>query len=265
MIRRAIGIQFNPWDQVYHFDTCEAELATGDSVIVRIESGVELGKVVSVSDIDEGTLDAPLKTIVRKATKEDIRKNTEQESKKSNVLDSARDLIEKHKLPMKLVDCYFSFDGGKVTLIFTADGRVDFRELVKDLSRQLQKSIRLQQIGIRDEARRLGGMGQCGRPVCCKQFLHNLSSVTTDMARIQQVHNRGSDRISGACGRLMCCLSYEADFYQEETKKYPPLESKVKTKQGVGKVISYNVIKKTVAVSIDRGIVELPLADVKKV
>jgi len=135
--------------------------------------------------------------------------------------------------------------------------------LVKELARTFQKSIRLQQVGIRDEARRLGGFGPCGRELCCKKFLTNLSSVSTDLARIQHVHSRGSERISGACGRLMCCLAYEADFYQEAVKRFPALESKVKTKQGNGVVVSYNALKKTVNVEIDKNIIEIPLKEVK--
>ncbi|MDD5040777.1 MAG: regulatory iron-sulfur-containing complex subunit RicT, partial [Patescibacteria group bacterium] len=164
-----------------------------------------------------------------------------------------------------LVDCYFSFDGGKITFVFTADGRIDFRELVKDLARQFQKSIRRQQIGIRDEARRMGGFGPCGRQVCCKQFLKNLTSVTTDLARVQQVHSRGSDRISGACGRLMCCLSYEAEFYQTASKRFPSPGTKVSTNRGKGTVSSFNVIKETVIVATDDGIVEVPLKEIKRI
>lgn len=263
MTRHIIGVQFNPWDQVYHFDPGSADLRVGDYIIVRTEAGVEMGKVIQFNEVDDATLDDKLKPIVRKATREDIEKQKSLSTKRDEVLVRARELVEKHQLNMKLVDCYFSYDGGKVTLVFTADGRVDFRELVKDLARQMQKSIRLQQIGIRDEARRLGGFGACGREVCCKKFLHNLSSVTTDMARVQQVHSRGSERISGACGRLMCCLGYESDFYQEQSKKFPQQGTKVKTKQGEGTVASFNVIKETVTVAIDKGFVEAPLKEVK--
>jgi len=263
MTRRVIGVQFNPWDQVYHFDPGSADLGIGDYIIVRTESGVEMGKVIQFNEVDDAKLDDKLKPIVRKATREDIEKQKSLSTKRDEILVRARELTLKHHLNMKLVDCYFSYDGGKVTLVFTADGRVDFRELVKDLARQLQKSIRLQQIGIRDEARRLGGFGACGREVCCKKFLHNLTSVTTDLARIQQVHSRGSDRISGVCGRLMCCLGYEADFYQEQSKKFPHQGTKVKIKQGEGTVVSYNVIKETVTITIDKGFVEAPLKEVK--
>lgn len=263
MIKRVVGIQFNPWDQVYHFDGGGTDASIGDKVLVKTETGLDVGKIVSFSEIDDATLDADLKPIVRRANKDDLKKMDLLENKKETFLKKARSYVEKNKLDMKLVDCYFSFDGGKIVFVFTADGRVDFRDLVKDLAREFQKSIRMQQIGIRDEARRLGGFGQCGRELCCRKFLHNLNSVTTDSARIQQVSSRGSDRISGACGRLMCCLSYEKEFYQEALKKFPKVGSTVKSGQDTGKVISCNVLKDTVTVDIDKNYVEIPLKNIK--
>lgn len=264
MIRRVAGIQFNPWDQVYHFSAGDLELTSGDLVVVKTPVGVDIGKVTGFTEVDESTLDEPLKHVMRRATAEDIEKAQQQNKKKAETLTAARDLVEKYRVAMKLVDCFFSFDGGKLTFIFTADGRVDFRELVKELARTFQKSIRLQQIGIRDEAKRMGGFGPCGRELCCRKFLGHLSSIPTDLARIQQVHSRGSDRISGSCGRLMCCLAYEAQFYEEAVKQFPPLESKVKTKHGNGQVTGYNVIKRTVTVNIDSNFVELPVKEVKR-
>ena len=165
---------------------------------------------------------------------------------------------------MKAIDCHFSFDGGKITFAFSADKRIDFRDLVKDLTRTFQKSVRLHQIGIRDEAKRLGEFGPCGRELCCKKFLGNLGNVTTDLARIQQITHRGSDRISGVCGRLMCCLAFEAKFYNEESKDLPVIDSIVKTKHGEGRVISCNVLKKTVNVQIDdKTVMEIPAKEIK--
>ncbi|MFA5134493.1 MAG: regulatory iron-sulfur-containing complex subunit RicT [Patescibacteria group bacterium] len=263
MIKRAAGVQFNPWDHVYHYDCSDAKVKPGDHLIVRVDTGLEIAKVVSVAEVDDETLDEPLRQIVRRATAEDVKRGNAQQEKRDELLSKARTLVEQRGLAMKLVDCYFSFDGGRVTFVFTADGRVDFRELVKDLARAFQKSIRLQQVGIRDEARRMGGFGPCGREVCCKQFLGDLTSVTTEMARIQQVHSRGSDRISGACGRLMCCLAYEAADYEAALKDFPPIDSTVTTKLGKGTVSSYNVIKKTVMVRIDKGVTEVPLEEVR--
>jgi cell fate regulator YaaT (PSP1 superfamily) len=265
MIKRAVGVQFHPWDDVYHFDGQDISLVLGDQVIVKVESGLEMGKVVNFSEVDEGTLDAALEPIIRRADVEDRQKAERLSQKKEEILESARQLVRKHSLPMKLTDCHFSFDGGRLTFIFTADGRIDFRDLVKDLARIFQKSIRLQQIGIRDEAKRAGGLGPCGRPLCCKQFLHTLGNVTTDLAKKQFVHGRGSERISGSCGRLMCCLAFEADFYDKELKGFPPVDSRVKTKQGEGTVISYNILKRTVIVRIDDSHVEVPLKEVRKI
>jgi len=263
MIKRVVCVQFNPWDQVYHFDSQGTKLTIGDQVLVKTEIGIELGKVTGFTEVEESSLDASLKPIIRRANNDDLKKVKVLEEKRDEILSKARELVIKHQLEMKMVDCYFSFDGGKIILIFTAEGRVDFRELVKDLARTFQKSIRLQQIGIRDEAKRSGGFGPCGRELCCRKFLHNLSSVTTDYARVQQVHSRGSERISGACGRLMCCLAYELDFYKDKMKKFPALDSRVKTGQGEGRVVSCNVLKETVSVEIDKNITEIPLKEVK--
>ncbi len=263
MIKRVAGVQFNPWDQVYHFDPQDIKLKVGDKVIVKTEMAMELGDVISVSEIEPNSLDSPMITIIRKANNEDVKKITSLELKKKDIIKQAKGLVQNSGLDMKIVDCYFSFDGGKITIVFTAEGRVDFRDLVKEMSRKFQKSIRLQQVGIRDEARRLGGMGACGRELCCKKFLKNLNTVSTDYARLQQVHSRGSDRISGACGRLMCCLSYELEYYKEESKKFPNIDSIVKTRQGEGKVVSFNVPKGTVGVLTKDGVVEFPLKDIK--
>lgn len=264
MNKRVVGVQFHPWDQVYHFDEAGLSLTFGDQVIVKTDLGMELGKVVSFSEVDDNNLDTELKSVIRQATQNDLKKVSLSSKKKDEILNKTRDLVNKHQLDMKVVDCFISFDGGKVILIFTAEGRVDFRDLVKELARNFQKSIRLQQIGIRDEAKRMGGFGPCGREQCCSKFLKNITSVTTDFARIQQVHTRGSDRISGACGRLMCCLAYEKDMYEKEMKNFPALDSMVKTGQGKGKVISCNIFKKTVNVIVDKNIIEVPLKEVKK-
>lgn len=265
MIKRAVGVQFNPWGEVFHYDAQETSLTVGDKVLIKTEANTELGTVVSFSEVDDSTLDAPLPSIIRRAEIEDLKKYERLQKKKNEILEEARKIAKQHDLPMKITDCHFSFDEGRLTLIFTADGRVDFRDLVKDLARHFQKTIRLQQIGIRDEAKRAGGFGPCGRPLCCKEFLHNLGNVTTDLAKLQFVHGRGSDRISGSCGRLMCCLSFEADFYQKEIKDFPAMESRVKTKNGEGVVISRNVLKHSVTVKVDDTISEYSLKEIKRI
>ncbi|MFA5051818.1 MAG: regulatory iron-sulfur-containing complex subunit RicT [Patescibacteria group bacterium] len=265
MNKRAIGVQINPWDRVMHFDGEGLSAKVGEYVIVKTDSGLEMGRIVSVMEHDDQNFPEPLIPAVRMATAEDMAVGQKEAAKKAAILESARASVIQHQLDMKLVDAYFSFDGGKITFVFTAEGRVDFRDLVKDLAKKFQKSIRLQQVGIRDEAKRMGGFGPCGRELCCTKFLQNMTSVTTEYARLQQVHSRGSDRISGGCGRLMCCLAYEKDFYEKETKKYPPLESTVKTAKGTGRVAGTNLLKETVTVQVDGTYMELPLKDVKKV
>ncbi|MFH1207819.1 MAG: regulatory iron-sulfur-containing complex subunit RicT [Patescibacteria group bacterium] len=265
MIKRAVGVQLNPWDRVTYFDGKGLMVQVGDRVIVKIETGLEMGRAVSVMEHDEHYFKEPLQNIIRVATVDDLERVKHEESRKAEIMSVARANVLQHQLDMKLVDCYFSFDGGRVTFVFTAEGRVDFRELVKNLAKKFQKSIRLQQVGIRDEAKRMGGFGACGRELCCSKFLQNMTSVSTEYARLQQVHSRGSDRISGGCGRLMCCLAFEKDFYESETKHFPPLDSVVKTRQGVGRVTGSNVIKQTVTVLIDNSPVEMPVKEVKTV
>ncbi len=263
MNRRVVGIQFNPWGQVHHYDAGELTLKPGDQVIAKIEQGIELGTITSSTAVESQHVQGISQQVIRLATNEDIRRAEENSVKKVTVLEKARALVKRYQLSMKLVDCVFSYEGGKLTFIFTADGRIDFRELVKDMARTFQKSIRLQQIGIRDETKQSGGIGPCGRSLCCG-FAKDMGSITTDMARVQQVHNRGSDRISGACGRLMCCLSFESGFYEEAMKKFPTPDSQVKTQHGTGRVLSCNVIKKTVTVRVEKDIHELPLKEIKQ-
>lgn len=263
MIKKVAGVQFHSWDLIYDFDPEGLDLKKGDQVIVKTELGQEMGVVVNIQEKEEDSA-LPLKSILRKVNLEDLKKIDELIKKKKKVMDKCKELIKKHQLEMKLVDCHFSFDGGKITFAFTADKRIDFRELVKDLSRAFQKSIRLHQIGIRDEAKRLGEFGPCGRELCCRKFLENLGSVTTGLAKIQQISHRGSERISGVCGRLMCCLAYESKFYEEESKNLPAIGLKVKTKYGTGRVVSLNVLKKTVNVELEKNeMIEISAKEIK--
>ncbi len=258
---KVVEVQFTPWDKVYYFDPVNYLLLVGDWVIVKTEMGVELGKVAGFKDLtvttDEGKGEniyhgEVIKSILRKATAEDLAKLPDEKQKKEDLV-FCKKMIEKHNLVMKLVDVAHSFDGSKVTFSFIADGRVDFRELVKDLTRHFNRTIRLQQIGIRDEAKICGDYGHCGRPLCCGRFLGELSSITSEMAELQQCVHRGSDRISGICGRLMCCLAYEEDGYKKLAENMPPLESEVKIEGRRGKVIAQHVLKQTVDVVLEAG------------
>lgn len=260
-------VQFNSWDKAYSFDAAGFDLSVGDRVIVKTEIGLELGTVVGFADAVAGRDE--IKPIIRIAQADDLDKVMTSAEKK-RALDQCKRIVDRIGLPMKLVDAHFSFDGSRITFAFIADGRVDFRELVKELTRLFSKNIRLHQIGIRDEAKICGDCGHCGRPLCCAGFLKELSSVTSEMAELQQVAHRGSERISGVCGRLMCCLGYEHDAYADIAKKLPPLDSEVKVEGQRGRVISWQVLKRSYRVRLyaengeDGAIVEVDLATGKK-
>lgn len=248
---KIIEVQFTPWGKIYDFDASQSEIKIGDFVIVKTDLGTDIGKAINIKE--KAKTDKEIKPILRKATLSDIEKMEEKEKQKESALKICRNLAKKYSLPIKLIDVHFSFDGGRITFAFIADGRVDFRELVKDLTKQFQKSIRLQQLGIRDEAKIYGNIGMCGRGLCCRKFLKNLGNVVSDLAELQQVDHRGSDRLSGICGRLMCCLEYERNFYEEIVKKLPAIGSIVSTKSGKGKVVGWHVLKQSVDVELKNG------------
>ncbi len=242
-------IQFAPWDKVYSFKVPESisNLKKSDYVIVETELGLELGKVITINDTNQ--INPDIKPVLRLAEFDDIERLTGK-NRKDETLNYCRQLIEKHKLKMKLVDVCFSYSGNRLNIAFTADGRVDFRDLVKELAAHFSANIRLTQIGTRDEARLSGDCGPCGRELCCKKFIDDFSSITSEMAEVQQVVHRGSDRISGMCGRLMCCLSYEFEGYKELSEKLPPIGTKVNVDGSRGVVISHNTLKQSVNVRL---------------
>jgi len=274
---KVVEIQFTPWDKIYYFDPVNYLLSIDDRVIVKTDAGVELGKVAGFKDLNVENRakdeiffqDKEIKPILRKATPKDLEKIPDTKQKKDD-LAFCKKVIEKYGLIMKLVDAAYSFDGSRITFSFIADGRVDFRELVKDLTRHFNRTIRLQQIGIRDEAKICGDFGHCGRPLCCGQFLGELSSITSEMAELQQCAHRGSERISGICGRLMCCLAYEEAGYKKMAEKMPALESEVRIEGRKGKVIAHHVLKQTVDVALEAGngeaetVVEVEAKKIKK-
>jgi cell fate regulator YaaT (PSP1 superfamily) len=226
------------------------ELKKGDNVVLREGTFNEMGTIVS-EDLDQYQEEAHV--VVRKATENDQEVYLKNEEKKKEILSMCKSEIKRMQLNMKLVDAHISLDGSNAIVTFTADERVDFRDLVKNLSKIFHRSIRMHQIGSRDEARKLGGCGVCGRSLCCLRFSGNLPSISIDMARVQQVAHRGSDRISGVCGRLMCCLSYEAPQYQELMKGMPDLYGKVKIKEGMGDVIEINALTGDIKIRMDGG------------
>jgi cell fate regulator YaaT (PSP1 superfamily) len=247
LFMKLVQVQFAPWDKKYNFDPAGLTLAVGDQVIVATDLGLELGRVAGFIDSPALGTDVEIKKVIRKAEITDLEKLPDAKQLEKDFT-YCKGLIEKYQLPMKLVEVRYSFDDSRITFPFIADCRVDFRELVKDLTKHFSRNIRLQQIGIRDEARQCGDFGHCGRPLCCGRFLSELSSITSEMAELQQCAHRGSERISGVCGRLMCCLSFEEDGYRKLAEKLPPLDSEVKIEGKRGRVAAWHVLKQTVDV-----------------
>ncbi len=264
---KTIGVQFKNGGKIYDFDPGKRTLKVSDFVIVNTKQGLEAGKVVYTDkEIDEKISKKPLVPIVRKASKLDVKKIKHLRAEEKKALKVFTEKIEFHDLAMEPIDAQFSFDEKRLTFTFVAEGRVDFRSLVRDLAAYFKKSIRLTQIGPRDRAKVTGGFGMCGRELCCVKFLKNFDSITMDLAREQDMGGRGSAKITGACGRLMCCLNYEIEEYREHLKKIPALQEKVKTPDGEGIVIGRNILKETVDVLLDDNKTRqtFSLSDVKK-
>ena len=229
-----IGVRFKNMGKVYYFDPNSEKLSADDHVVVETARGVECGEVAMANrDVADDSIVQPLKKVIRKATKDDLRRVAENELKAKNAFTQCEKKIAERGLEMKLVDVEYTFDNSKILFYFTADGRVDFRELVKDLAGMFRTRIELRQIGVRDEAKMIGGLGICGRPFCCHSFLSDFVQVSIKMAKEQNL-SLNSSKTSGACGRLMCCLRYEYDVYCEEIKKTPKLDAVVETPDGEG-------------------------------
>ena len=250
-----IEVQFAPLNKTYWFDPQNHELKIGDFVIVKTELGTEIGKVIAFKKIntnDNEKKSREIKPILRKANLSDIDKVNEKNKNKINDLKICKKLIEKHSLDIKIIDLHYSFDGGRLTFYFTANGRVDFRNLVKDLTHKFQKSVRLHQIGARDEAKTLGEIGPCGKTLCCKKILSKLEQITSEHVDEQNIAHRGSDRLSGVCGRFKCWLKYEFPIYKELNQNLPPLGQRIKTEHGYGKVVQLNPLKNSVNICLEK-------------
>ncbi|MCX6795658.1 MAG: regulatory iron-sulfur-containing complex subunit RicT [Candidatus Falkowbacteria bacterium] len=242
---RIAEVQFVSWDKIYNFSTEEDSFKVGDQVLVATELGREIGKIVGfVKETGKGE---ELKEIIRRAEKSELNRLPSEEKKRES-LEVCREIANRQNLDMKLVDVHFSFEGNRLNFAFIADGRVDFRELVKELTAHFNANIRLTQIGARDEARLTGDCGGCGKKLCCRGSVKEFSSVTSEMAEVQQVVHRGSDRISGMCGRLMCCLAYEYEGYKELRGKMPAYGAKVNVDGRRGIVVGHHVLKQSVDV-----------------
>lgn len=243
-----IGVRFKKAGKIYYFGPDKYDINKGDFVIVETARGIEFGEcVIGIKQISEESIISPLKLVLRIATKDDIKKHKENKEKEKSAFEICLNKISEHGLNMKLIDVEYTFDNNKVIFYFTAEGRVDFRDLVKDLATIFKTRIELRQIGVRDEAKMLGGLGPCGRPLCCSTFLGDFASVSIKMAKEQNL-SLNPTKISGICGRLMCCLNYEQSTYEDIRKRLPKVGSLVETERGKGEVVSNNLLKEKVAV-----------------
>ncbi len=260
---KTVGISFRPGGKKYLYDPEGIPLVPGDEVVVPAARGVEFGLVVSpIREVPEAELHEPLKKVMRRATPADRERKRENARKKEEAYRTCRRLVQKHGLPMKLVDVDYVFDGSSVVFYFTAEGRVDFRELVKNLATELKARIELRQVGVRDEAKMVGGLGPCGRDLCCSLFLSDFNPVSIKMAKEQDLPLNPS-KISGICGRLMCCLKYEVEAYEEFNLRAPALGSRVELEEGEGTVAGYQVPRGLVVVELETGRkVEVPLSEI---
>jgi len=243
-----IGVRFKKAGKVYYFDPCEFWPKPGQNVVVETARGIEFGEVVTAArSVNDEQIVAPLKKVVRIATEEDEQRAAFNAQRETEAFRICQEKVAKHKLEMKLVSVEYTFDNSKIIFYFTANGRVDFRELVKDLAGVFKMRIELRQIGVRDEAKMLGGLGSCGRPICCGTFLGDFQPVSIKMAKEQNL-SLNPTKISGQCGRLMCCLKYEQDYYEETLKKLPRVGKDIVTPDGIGVITEINVIRERVKV-----------------
>ena len=249
---RVIGVRFKNVGKMYYFDPGAARPQKGQRVIVETARGVECGEVTMESrEVAEDTIVQPLKKVIRIASKEDLERVEENRRREKSAFDICCKKIAAHKLEMKLVDVEYTFDNSKILFYFTADGRVDFRELVKDLAGVFRTRIELRQIGVRDEAKMLGGIGICGRPFCCSTFLGGFQPVSIKMAKEQGL-SLNPVKISGACGRLMCCLKYEQEAYRDLLRTTPKVNAVVMTPDGKGTVIDQNILTGILTIRLDK-------------
>ena len=250
---KVVGVRFTKAGKIYYFDPADMDIQKDTYVVVETARGIEFGEcVIGIKEISEDDIVAPLKSVLRIATEEDINKHFKNKDKEKDAFDICLKKIQEHGLTMKLIDVEYTFDNNKVIFYFTADGRVDFRELVKDLATIFKTRIELRQIGVRDEAKMLGGLGPCGRTLCCSTFLGDFASVSIKMAKEQNL-SLNPTKISGICGRLMCCLNYEQSTYEDIRKRMPKVGSIVKTNEGTGEVFSNNIVKESVKVKLRKG------------
>lgn len=263
MEERLACIRFNSVGKSYYFST-NLDLHKGDKVVVETIRGLELGELITeLKDLSEFNLDTELKKVKRKANRADIDVHTFNKAKASKSLEICKDIVKEYDLDMHLVSCEYTLDASKVIFMYTSESRVDFRELLKELASVFKCRIELRQIGPRDKSKIVGGLGSCGLPLCCASFLGEFDGVSINMAKNQMLAIN-IDKISGSCGRLLCCLKYEDDTYSEEKKRFPKIGSRVKYDNKVVKVVGLNVISDLVKIDYDGNISFVPLKEIKK-
>lgn len=252
-MKKITGIRFKKTGKIYYFDPDGFEMQKGMKVIVDTAMGEEYGEVViDYKELEDDKVTEPLKKVIRVVTEKDEKMYKENKAKEPEAKEIFEKKVKEHDLKMKLVEVEYKFDGSKVVFYFTADGRIDFRELVKDLAAIFKTRIELRQIGVRDEVRRMGGCGVCGRELCCRKFLNNFETVSIKMAKEQNISLNPS-KISGNCGRLMCCLKYEECVYSEKLKRLPKVGAIVKTEDGTGEVANVETLKEELRIRFKDG------------
>lgn len=257
-----VGIRFKRAGKIYYFDAADLPLEVGDQVVVETTRGLEVGWVViAPSQVIDSQIEASLKPVLRRAMPEDLQQREELRLQEGKALEICAEKVSQHNLPMKLLSAEHNLDGSRITFYFSSEGRVDFRELVRDLAATFRKRVELRQVGPRDETKLLGGLARCGRPLCCTNHLASFGTISIKMAKEQELP-LNPQKISGACGRLLCCLGYENDYYADSKARFPKYCQQVWTPLGEAKVLGINVIKETVFVELEsRATSELPLQD----
>lgn len=252
-MKTVTGVRFKRPGKIYYFNPGNLQIEKGMEIIVDTAMGEEYGEVViAKKEVEDNEVTEPLKKVIRIATEKDKKMRMQYKAKEKDAFKICLEKIKKHELPMKLIDVEYKYDGSKVIFYFTAENRIDFRELVKDLASVFRTRIELRQIGVRDEVKKCGGNGICGRQLCCCSFLGNFETVSIKMAKEQNISLNPS-KISGNCGRLMCCLKYEQEVYEEKLKRLPKIGAIVKTEEGTGEVASVETLKEVIRVKYQDG------------
>jgi cell fate regulator YaaT (PSP1 superfamily) len=250
---RVVTVGFRRAGRSYQFDAGHLDLRPGDSVVARTARGLELGAARSAPvEIPDDEVPQDLRPVVRKATEEDLRKDADNSAREREAMETAAQKIAEHGLDMKLIEAEATLDGSRMVLHFSAEGRVDFRALVRDLAKALHTRVELHQVGVRDEAKIRGGLGHCGRPLCCATFLTEFDPVGIKMAKEQEL-SLNPQKISGVCGRLMCCLAFEYEFYRQARACVPKVGGRVETEQGPGRITEINALRGRVVVELEEG------------